>query len=183
MPRLNLPQKSISQAMSKPTPADQKALPRPSLPRLPLRSALAVACCSCGYSALPAMPSWARASMMRMPAVRTPGLTRCASATIASSVGSPKARHQSSSAGGVARGAASASVRQAPPGQSASHGTGGRAKSGPTVVQPASASAAAATLQVRRPGIAAIGEAVIRRALCRRRPLAAARRDWPRPRP
>ena len=39
----------------------------------PTPSSSPVTCCTCGYSVLPAIPSWARASMMRRPAVRTLG--------------------------------------------------------------------------------------------------------------
>ena len=175
MPRLNLPQKSSSQASSKPTPADQNDRPRPSVSRLPMVSAWAVTCCSCGYSALPAMPSWARASRMRRPAVLTPGFKRCASATRKSSTGSPNVRHHSSYGTGARGGAASASARHSPPDQSRNHGTWGRTKSGPTVVHEPSASAAASAISDSRPRIAAVAERITRRASRTRWPAGASR--------
>ena len=79
--------------------------------------------------------SCARASRMRIPAVRTSGLTRWASATRRSSIGSLKFRHHSSiCAFGLPR-CSAASESSEPLDQPASQGTSGRLKSGPTAVQ------------------------------------------------
>ena len=95
------------------------------------------------------MPSCARASMIREPAIRTLGFERCASATSWSSAGSSKTFHQSSSLAGGA-GCNWAASSGDPPRQSSTHGTSGRSKSGPTAVQPLISSAASTT--ARRAG-------------------------------
>src|SRR5688572_22564347 len=97
------------------------------------------------------MPSWARASMIRRPAVRTFGFTRCASTISRLSTGSLKLRHHSSCRGYLGTGGAAAFIDSSePPVQASSQGTLGRLKSGPTVVQALTSSAlASATAGVR----------------------------------
>ena len=113
MPRRNLPQKSSSQPTSSPTAAGPEvaigAVRSASFRRA---GASPLTCCSCGYSPLPAMPSWARASRMRMPAVRTPGFRRWASSTSCSRTGSSKLRHHSSSLHAEAARPPAASLRR-----------------------------------------------------------------------
>src|SRR5688572_6108469 len=82
------------------------------------------------------MPSCARASMIRRPAVRTFGFTRCASTISRLSTGSLKLRHHSSCKGYLGTGGTVAFIDSSePPLQASSQGTVGRLKSGPTVVQ------------------------------------------------
>ncbi len=113
----------------------------PSDVSCPTRKAWPLSCCSWGYRPLPAMPSCARASMIRAPAMATLGFERCASATTWSRAGSSKTCHHRSACTAVAGGVGAAVGIGISGSQCSSHGTAGRWKSGPTGVQPHARSA------------------------------------------
>ena len=146
MLRWNLPQKSSSQLARSPALSATAEVVDPRSLCSPPQSTSPVACFTCGYSELPAMPSCARASMIRRPAVRTLGLARSASATSRSSTGSLKRRHHSSVVSLLRAPFVVDKGSSEPPVQLSSQGTSGRLKSGPSVVQaPSSAAQANAT--------------------------------------
>ncbi len=137
MARLKRPQKSSSQPMSNPALYCQKLLgcgvPRAEREARCVYRASAPTTWTWGSSPLRAMPSWARASMMRRPAMRSPPLPASAWPIRYSRTGSSKMRHHWRASGSTPARVAccSAGVFQ-PSAQDACWGW----KSGPSFMQP-----------------------------------------------